>query len=158
MPDILPGDLTKTDVLDLLQAHADLMLSLSPPGSCHFLPAEGLARDDVTFWEMREAGELVGCGALQALSDHEGEIKSMHICEDVRGRGLSRRMLEHILEEAHRREYARVSLETGSMDGFLPARRLYEAYGFTYCGPFGSYVEDPNSTYMTLDLDKSGLS
>lgn len=152
MLEIRRGDLTKPDVLALLKAHADLMLALSPPGSCHFLPAEGLAQDEVTFWDMRDGGELVGCGALQALGDGEGEVKSMHVQGTQRGRGLSRRMLEHIIAEARRREYVRLNLETGPQEGFLPARRLYEAYGFSYCGPFGNYGGDPNSVFMTLEL------
>lgn len=152
MVEIRRGDLTKPDILALLQAHADLMLSLSPPGSCHFLPADELARGDVTFWDMRDDGELVGCGALQALEGGEGEIKSMHVLGTQRGRGLSRKMLEHVIAEARRQKYSRLNLETGPQDGFLPARRLYEAYGFSYCGPFGSYGGDPNSVFMTLEL------
>jgi putative acetyltransferase len=95
---------------------------------------------------------LLGCGALKDLGDSTGEIKSMHTREVLRGRGLGRRMLEHILAEARRREYTALFLETGSMDAFLPARRLYERYGFTYCGPFGDYAEDPHSVFMTLAL------
>ncbi len=152
MVEIRDGDLTKPDVLALLQTHADLMLSVSPPGSCHFLPAEGLAREEITFWEMHDDGVLVGCGALQALGDNQGEIKSMHVREDRRGRGLSRVMLEHILNEARARGYSKLNLETGSVAAFEPARGLYEAYGFNRCGPFGSYSEDPHSTFMSLDL------
>lgn len=150
--EILPDDVTAPDVLDLLQAHADLMLSLSPPGSCHFLPADGLRTPDVSFWVMRRGNELVGCGALKDLGDGTGEIKSMHARSDLRGSGLGRQMLEHILTEARRRQYAAILLETGSMDGFLPARKLYEAYGFAYCEPFGDYALDPNSLYMRLAL------
>ena len=61
-------------------------------------------------------------------------------------------MLAQILAEARARGYSRLSLETGSMTEFKPAQKLYESFGFSYCGPFGSYKEDPHSTFMTLAL------
>ncbi|MEM1037194.1 MAG: GNAT family N-acetyltransferase [Pseudomonadota bacterium] len=146
------ADLNAPDFEALINTHAELMLSLSPPGSCHFLPIDGLKTPDVTVWEMRDQGELVGCGALKELTATHGEIKSMHTRSSKRGAGLGRMMLEHILTTAKNRGYTRLSLETGSMDGFLPARHLYENYGFEACGPFGDYKVDPNSLFMTLEL------
>ncbi len=67
-------------------------------------------------------------------------------------KGVARRTLEHIIEEAKRRGYKRLSLETGSMDAFEPAKRLYTSFGFQYCKPFSDYIEDPNSVFMTLEL------
>ncbi|MFN7180277.1 GNAT family N-acetyltransferase [Hyphomonas sp.] len=152
MPEIRPDDLTSAEMEDLIAIHARTMLAASPPESCHFLPIEGLRDPTVSVWSMWEEGRLIGCGALKDLGDGTGEIKSMHTREALRGRGLGRVMLEFILGEARRRGYTALWLETGSMDAFIPARRLYEAYGFTYCGPFGDYVDDPNSTFMTLKL------
>ena len=150
--EIKVDDVSSPDMLALLQVHADLMLSLSPPGSCHFLPAEGLRSPDVTVWSMWDDQSLVGCGALKDLSDGTGEVKSMHTKSDLRGQGHGRRMLEHIMMEAGRRNYSALYLETGSMVGFLPARRIYESYGFQYCGPFGGYALDPNSVFMHRPL------
>lgn len=146
------ADLNAPDFIDLINTHASLMLSLSAEESCHFLPIEGLKSDDVTVWEMRDGAALIGCGALKQLSETHGEIKSMHTLNAHRGAGLGRKMLEHILTQASTRTYTRLSLETGSMDGFKPARALYEAYGFHTCGPFGDYVLDPLSHFMTLEL------
>lgn len=145
---IRQDDVSGDDMLALLQSHADLMLSLSPPGSCHFLPADGLRVPEVTVWSMWDEDVLVGCGALKALPDGAGEVKSMHTRSDRRGKGYGRQMLEFILSEAARRDYSALYLETGSMDGFIPARKLYEVYGFDYCDPFGDYTLDPNSVYM----------
>ncbi|MEQ9504969.1 MAG: GNAT family N-acetyltransferase [Hyphomonas sp.] len=152
MLEIRPDDLSGPEIAELIAIHAGTMLAASPPGSCHFLPIDGLRQPAVTVWSLWEADALLGCGALKDLGDATGEIKSMHTREVLRGRGLGRQMLEHILAEARRRGYTALYLETGSMDAFLPARRLYEAYGFTYCGPFGGYTEDPNSVFMTLPL------
>lgn len=152
MIEIRPDDLSGPEMAELIAIHAGTMLAASPPESCHFLPIDGLRQPAVTVWSLWEEGALLGCGALKDLGDATGEIKSMHTREVLRGRGLGRRMLEHILAEARRRGYTALYLETGSMEAFIPARRLYEAYGFTYCGPFGDYTEDPNSVFMTLPL------
>lgn len=149
---ITPANLDDPAFIALIDTHAELMLSLSPPGSCHFLPIDGLKTSDVTVWQLRVDGDLVGSGALKEIDPAHGEIKSMHTRASVRGQGLGRAMLEHILGEARRRGYQRLSLETGSMAGFEPARALYTAYGFHECPPFGDYKYDPNSVFMTLAL------
>jgi putative acetyltransferase len=61
-------------------------------------------------------------------------------------------MLDHILGEARRRGYRRLSLETGAQPGFEPARQLYASAGFVACGPFAQYTNDPNSVFMTNEL------
>lgn len=146
---IQSANLETPEFAALIDTHAKLMLSLSPPGSCHFLPMDGLKRPDVTVWEMREGDALIGCGALQHLSDTHGEVKSMHTLARYRGAGLGRKMLEHVIAVAKERGYDRLSLETGSMDGFKPSRMLYQSFGFELCPPFGDYVEDPHSVFMT---------
>ena len=77
----------------------------------------------------------------------------MHTAAAARGQGAARALVDHLLGVARDRGYARVSLETGSMDAFVPARTLYEAAGFAPCGPFGSYSASPNSSFMTLTID-----
>lgn len=149
---IQSANLETPEFTALIDTHAELMLSLSPPGSCHFLPMDGLRREDVTVWEMRDGDRLIGCGALQHLSETHGEVKSMHTLQAHRGAGLGRKMLEHVIATARQRGYSRLSLETGSMDGFKPSRTLYRNYGFEVCPPFADYVEDPNSVFMSLAL------
>ena len=149
---IKAADLDTPEFHALIETHAELMLSLSPPGSCHFLPMDGLRAPDVTVWEIRDGEALVGCGGLKELSGEHGEIKSMHTLQAKRGSGLGRKMLEHVLSEARRRGYQRLSLETGSTEGFKPARTLYQSCGFEICPPFGDYAEDPHSVFMTRPL------
>ena len=146
---IQSANLETPEFMALIDTHAELMLSLSPPGSCHFLPMEGLKDPSVTVWEMRDDEDLVGCGGLKHLSETHGEIKSMHTLSAKRGAGLGRKMLDHVMNEAKARGYQRLSLETGSMDGFKPSRTLYQSSGFEICPPFGDYVEDPHSVFMT---------
>lgn len=144
--------LTSTAVRELVATHLATMHAVSPPGSCHALEIDGLQGDDLQFWSVWSDGELVGCGGLKTLSPTDGEIKSMHVRERWRGRGVAARILAHIEDAARARGLERLWLETGSQAAFEPARRLYAAFGYTECGPFGDYAEDPNSTFMSREL------
>jgi putative acetyltransferase len=145
-------DPARPDVYALLEEHLRNMHELSPPESVHALDVSRLKRPDITFWSVREGTTLLGCGALKELDPKHGEVKSMRTPQTLRRRGAGRAVLAHIIEEARRRGYRRLSLETGSMEAFQPAWRLYESFGFSFCGPFGDYKPDPNSIFMTLTL------
>lgn len=145
-------DLSGPEVRALLEEHLRTMHSLSPPESVHALDVAALRAPDITFWTVWDEHELLGCGALKALSSRHGEIKSMRTAVAHRRRGVARAMLEHIVGEARARGYERLSLETGSMPAFEPARRLYASFGFERCAPFADYVDDPNSVFMTVLL------
>ena len=142
-------DLTGREISELLREHLANMAENSPPESIHALNIEQLRQPDITFWSVWSDDGLLGCGALKELNARHGEIKSMRTAANHRRKGVAAKLLEHILEEAKRRNYKRVSLETGSMDAFAPAHNLYARFGFTKCGPFADYVEDPNSVFMT---------
>lgn len=145
-------DLSRPQIHALLDEHLQSMHSLSPPESVHALDLDRLRRPEITFWTAWEGSLLLGCGALKELDPTHGEIKSMRTPLAIRRRGVGRALLAHIVEVARTRAYERLSLETGSMEAFTPAQRLYESFGFTHCGPFGDYVEDPNSVFMSLCL------
>ena len=149
---IIEDDLTGPEIRALLETHFAGMLANSPEGSCHFLDFDGLNEPDVTFWSIWDGPSLAGCGALKELSPEHGEIKSMRTHADHLRKGVGAMMLTHILSEARERGYRRLSLETGSTEAFIPALALYEAHGFQYCPPFGNYVEDPFSRFMTLAI------
>jgi putative acetyltransferase len=150
--EIRRDDLTGQQIRGLLEEHLRSMHSLSPPESVHALDLDGLRRPEITFWTVWSAAGLLGCGALKQIDARHGEIKSMRTVTAQRRNGVGRAMVAHILAEARRRNYARLSLETGAQDAFEPARQLYESFGFSRCGPFEGYVEDPNSVFMTLEL------
>ena len=141
-----------TDVRDLVSRHLDFARSQSPPENVFALDADGLLDPAVTFYSCRSGGELLAIGALKHLSDHQGELKSMHTAAAARRLGLGRAMLGHLIGVARERGYRLLSLETGSMDGFAPARALYASAGFTVCGAFAGYRPSPHSTFMSLPL------
>ena len=150
--DIRIDDLQGGAIIALLKAHKADLARHSPPESCHALDLDGLRAPEVTFWSVWHQGELVGCGALKQLDAAHGEIKSMRTAAGHVRKGVAARLMRHILQEARGRRYRRLSLETGSMEVFEPARALYERFGFEECGPFADYVEDPYSMFMTIAL------
>lgn len=150
--EIRVDDLRGTEVAALLQEHLDEMAQYSPPESIHALDLERLRSPEITFWTVWQNGDLVGCGAIRQLDATHGEIKSMRTSHRHRRKGVAAVMLQHILDEALRRGYQRLSLETGSPAAFEPARQLYTRFGFTYCPPFGDYVKDTYSVFMTRTL------
>ncbi len=140
------------DVRDLLDRHLAFCNAHSPPEDVHALDVDGLLDPAVTFFGFRRDGRLLGVGALKELDRHHGELKSMHTVEAARGAGIGRSMVDHLVRVARERGYRQVSLETGTMAAFAPARTLYAGVGFVPCGPFGDYRESPNSCFMRLQL------
>ncbi|GAA4985113.1 GNAT family N-acetyltransferase [Pseudonocardia tropica] len=150
---ILVDDLTGPGIAGLLAGHLDDMRAESPPGSVHALGLDGLRGPGVTVWSVHDDRDaLLGCGALKELGPTGGEIKSMRTAPGARGRGTATALLRHIIAVAHERGYRTLHLETGSMEFFAPARRLYARHGFVRCPPFADYPDDPNSVHMRLDL------
>ncbi|MBB5686598.1 GNAT family N-acetyltransferase [Sphingobium boeckii] len=150
--EILPGDFAQPQIIALLHAHMATMQAQSPPESVHALSLEALQTPDITFWAGWDGPTLLAVAALKAISVDHGEIKSMHTAQAMRGRGIAQIMLDHIVQQAVARGYGRLSLETGSMDAFRPARDLYLRNGFAICPPFDGYAEDSNSICMTRTL------
>ena len=149
---IIEDDLSGAAVAALLRLHLDEMHQWSPPESVHAMTTARLRSGDVTFYSAWQDDRLAACGALKQLTAAHGELKSMRAHPDFRGRGAGRAVLDHLLNEARARGYARVSLETGRPTQFAPARLLYEASGFAECPPFADYVSDPFSICMTRPL------
>jgi putative acetyltransferase len=149
---IIDGDLNDPRVIDLLQTHVTSARAQTAPGSAHALDLAGLKSSDISLWTIWQDETLLGVGALKRLSDHHGEVKSMHTARAMRGKGAGSAMLRHIIAAAKAAGLARLSLETGSWQYFDPARRLYGAHGFVECPPFADYVLDPNSVFMSLEL------
>lgn len=150
--EIRVDDPRRDEAAKLLREHLEDMALHSPPESIHALDVDSLRSPEITFWTAWNDRELLGCGALRELDPLHGEIKSMRTARSHLRRGVASRMLEHIIAEAERRSYARLSLETGSMEAFSPAHALYRSFGFVACEPFGDYVLDPNSVFMTRRL------
>ena len=145
-------DLSRTKVHDLLRTHLNHAADHTPPDGIKALDLNGLKSPEVTLWSAWEDDNLLGCGALRELDATHGELKSMHTYQAHRGKGVGKRLVSHIITVARERQYARLSLETSSMDAYAPARRLYRSFGFEECGPFSEYEVYKYSVFMTLEL------
>jgi len=150
---IVVDDLSGPAIAAFLTEHIEEMRSITPLESKHALDLDGLRRPEITFWSVLDGDDaVVGCGAVKALDASHAELKSMRTARARKRSGIGSMLLEHILGEATRMGFARISLETGSADFFRPARSLYEKYGFDYCEPFADYRLDPHSVFMTRTL------
>lgn len=150
---IAADDPRAPDVRALLERHLSFTAGESPPEDVHALGVEALVETDLVFVSCRDAdGTVLGVGAIAWLGDGHAELKSMHTAAEARGRGVGTALLAHLLGVARDRGCVRVSLETGSMASFAPARALYARAGFEPCPPFGPYWESPHSTCMTRTL------
>lgn len=145
-------DLSGPEIATFLEEHIRDMKAVSLPESKHALDLDGLRSADITFWTVRDETGLIACGAIKRLDAVHAEIKSMRTSASCRGKGVASALLQHMLDEAGQQGYRRLSLETGSMPFFEPARRLYRKFGFDYCAPFADYRDDPNSVFMTRHL------
>ncbi len=112
----------------------------------------GLAKLGITLWTLWDGRQLAGCGAFKEIDSRCGEVKSMRTSKTHLRRGVASMLLEHIIAEAKGRGYRRLSLETGSMPYFEPARSLYHKEGFKACEAFVGYRPDPNSNFFTREI------
>ncbi|MFB7665443.1 GNAT family N-acetyltransferase [Kitasatospora sp. NPDC056138] len=154
---IAVDDLGGPETARFLDAHLQQLRSISPPESVHALDLDALRSPEVTFWSVREGDALVGCGAIKRLDAAHAELKSMRTDAERKRSGIASLLLGHIIAESGHMGFTRLSLETGSEEFFLPARKLYEKFGFDYCEPFADYRPDPNSVFMTRTLGDGGL-
>ena len=149
---IEPDDVSRPEVVALVEYHLRSMHEISPPDSVFALDLSGLRHPSVTFWTARDGDDLLGMGGLKQLDAEHGEIKSMRTAPSALRRGVARAILDHIVREARTRGYRRLSLETGSNAPFVPAWALYERAGFVPCAPFGSYTDIGFSRYFSIEL------
>jgi putative acetyltransferase len=153
---ILPADIDDPDVVKLIESHILAARQQTAPGSAHALDLSGLRVPHISVWVAVRAGIAVGTGALKRLSPTEGEVKSMYTVPSARRCCVASVMLAHIIDAAQSEGLVSLSLETGSWSYFEPAISLYASFGFVKCPPFADYREDPNSVFMTLDLNGPG--
>jgi putative acetyltransferase len=150
--DIRVDDPRRPEIAALLREHLRDAALHSPPESVHAFGIDALCVPEVTFWAAWDGALLLGCGALLELDAGHGEIKSMRTATAHLRKGVASAILRCIIAEAKRRSYTRLSLETGSEPAYAPARALYARFGFAPCEPFGGYVLDPYSAFMTRSL------
>jgi putative acetyltransferase len=146
--DDLSGEPTRRLVaLHLAGARASTPLEFS-----FALDITGLQTPEITFWSAWDGEEIVGMAALRDLGDGAGEVKSMRTDPAHLRRGVAAALLTHVIAEARRRNYRRLSLETGTGETFEPALILYRKHGFKDGEPFADYQRSPYNQFLHLEL------
>ena len=149
------GNFNDPKVDELLKKHFIELRSVSPAGSTHVLDVDGLKDQSIKFWSLWEKNELMGCGALKFLNNEHGEFKSIRVADKFRKQGYGIKVIKHLIEEAKKLNIKKISIETGSGDFFISARKLFDRCGFKTCKPFAHYKKDINSCYMNILIDKN---
>lgn len=70
-------------------------------------------------------GQVLGYGAI-----FESEIRALFVCPTARGKGIARAILEFLLSQLGDKANLYVAKTN------IPAKKLYESYGFTVCDEF----------------------
>lgn len=152
MLEIKIDDLNGPEIATVLQRHLDHMYSITPADSVYALDIGALRVPEIVFWSAWIEGQIAGCIALKDHGNGLGEIKSMHTIAEMRGQGIARQLVEHLISHAREQGFDRLSLETGKTEHFTPAQNLYAGFGFSNTGPFADYGPDPHSQFMSLAL------
>lgn len=141
----------QADVIRLIEEPDAHQIPLYPIESHHGVDIGALCRPNVVFAVARSGdGRAVGCGAMVPGVAY-GELKRMYVCPDSRGGGIGRALLAFLESHARAKGLKVVKLETGGRQS--AAIGLYSRSGYVTCAPFGEYVEDSNSVFMSKDLD-----
>jgi len=143
------GDPRDPQPTALLQTSHALMERLFPPEDNHYLSIDALCTPDIRFFIAREGDAVLGCAALADKGDY-GEMKSMFVSEDARGKGVADALIRQLEDCARELDLPMIRLETGDL--LHAAHRLYERHGFVKCGPFGDYQANKTSVFMEKRL------
>lgn len=149
MIEIGPADPRSPGCVALLNASHALMQSLFPAEANHYLEIDALCAADIRFFAATDDAQTLGTAAL-ALKDGYGEVKSMFVAPEARGRNIGMRLLGALETAARAANLPLLRLETGNT--LHAAHGLYARAGFTPRGPFGDYPDAPASLFMEKRL------
>ena len=135
----IEGNFDNLEVYEFLIKHFIELRSASPEGSAHVLDIAGLKDPSIKFWSLWEESNLMGSGALKFLDKEHGEFKSIRVSDKFRNKGNGSKVINHLINESKKLNIKRLSLETGSGNFFIPARKLFLECGFKVCEPFSHY-------------------
>ena len=150
---IIKANLEDQQIVWLVETHKKRAMHDCDPCADHALDMQSFAADHIVLWAFWDQGSPLAIGALQQLDRNTGEIKTMFTHPDHQGKGLGKKMLQHLMNEAKNAGLKELFLETGRWDYFIAARKLYARFGFTECAAFGDYQEHPDSIFMRCSLE-----
>ena len=140
------------DVRELVAALNEWALKQTPREFCHHMTVEQMAQVDTTLFVARQNGKAVGMGALRRHAGGIGEVKRMYTWPEARGLGVGKAIVAEIVQRARAEGIRQLVLETGSVDGFRAAWRVYEGHGFQRCGAVLDYTDSPHNIFYEKSL------
>lgn len=143
------GDPRDPAVVKLLEQSHALMNDLFPADGCHYLEIDDLCVPEITMLTIQDGDQIIGCGAISNKNTY-GELKSMFVEPSARGKGAADRLISELTTLAQNAGLKTLRLETG--EALTAAIKLYEKHGFIRRGPFGDYLEHPDSTFMERQI------
>ena len=146
----IEGNFDNPEVHELLVKHFIELRSVSPEGSTHVLDIAGLKDPTIKYWSLWNENHLMGCGALKFLDTEHGEFKSIRLSDKFRKQNNGIKIIKHLIDRAKKLNIKKISLETGSGNFFIPARKLFIKCGFKVCEPFSHYKKDNEACYMSM--------
>ena len=112
------------------------------------------AADTAVFLLARDGdGRAIGCGALRERGEGAGEVKRMYVVPFRRRSGVARAVLAALEEEATRRGWTLLKLETGTEQP--DAMAFYERHGYRRIPNFGHYADSELSVCYERELDRA---
>ena len=125
--------------------NAELTGAYPEPGATHFgLDPADVAPGRGAFLIIYEEGKAVGCGAVRLIDPGTAELKRMYVAPASRGKGLGRRLVAALENEAQSLGVGRLVLETGIRQA--AALALYRACGFEPIPLYGEYLRSPETS------------
>jgi putative acetyltransferase len=146
---ILEVDPREPEITAILQTHLDFCRASTPAEHVYALDVSKLVAPNITVFAAKLDGEFVGVGAVRIFEESHAEIKSMHTLLKARGKGISKVLVQHMLDFARQKGVTRMSLETGTNEAFKPARELYKSFGFIESEAFSDYVLSEDNMCMS---------
>jgi GNAT superfamily N-acetyltransferase len=130
------GEPPATELIEaMIEDVAALYGRIDVPGAPSATPQD-FSPPGGAFVALFEDDRAIAGGGVKRLDDEACEIKRMYVVPEARGRGLGRRLLEELEDEARRMGYRIVRLDTGPQQP--GAQRMYQAAGYRAIGNFNA--------------------
>jgi len=149
---IVAADLDDPLLIDLLHHHQKTALANTPGGKGHSLNIAALRADGIHVFAAYNGPTPVGSIALKQHDEHLGEIKSMYVVTNMRGRGIADMLMDQLETKARDIGLNDIKLETHPGSYFMPAINFYQRRGYRPCGPFANYDDVPESVFYGRKL------
>ncbi len=83
---------------------------------------------DGSFFIAKDGKNVIGCIGLKKIQSGICEMKRLFVKDEYKGRGLGKELIKTLIEEAKKKGYSKMRLDT--LSKMKSAQRLYKEFGF----------------------------